>query len=60
MMPKKKNWHEKKRQHQQQRRQIFQLTPYYDRPIGVGGMMDDYLEKAASAEGKEKCKGKEP
>ncbi len=60
MMAEEKNWHEKKRQDHQQCRNIFQLAAHDDRPFGVGGMMDDCPEKAASAECKEKCKGKEP
>src|SRR5439155_18710625 len=60
MVPKEKDWHEKKCQDQQQCRKIFQLTPHHHRPFGVGGMMDDCPTKAASAQGEEKCKSKKP
>ena len=60
MVTEEKNWHEKKCQDRQQCRQILQLASYRHRPLGVGGMMDDRPEKAANAEGEEKCKSKEP
>ena len=60
MVAEEKNWHKEQRQDHQQCREILQLTSHHYRPLGVGGMMDDCPEKAAGAEGEEKCKGKEP